>query len=167
MPLTEDFPRTVLFVGRERSNDTGQIEHRIEGTGFIVKVPSTSLPRLAHQYVVTAAHVVDGEAGSFVRVPTGDGTVDLRVPEWITHPKQHDVAVAPIALPSGHRCSATDLANFIDEHHWRLADDDFGRPFDPELGDIVYFIGLLGKIEAMTESNIPMVRAGVEAVKVV
>lgn len=162
MPLTEDFPRTVLFVGHERlDEDTGRLEQKIEGTAFLVKVPSAKHPRFAHLYAITAGHGVEDGAPSFVRVPVANSTVDIEVPEWVPHPKGHDVAVAPITLPSGHRCSWTDLASFIDDDHWRSADDaHFGRPFDPELGDTVYFIGLLGKIEAMAEGNIPMVRAG-------
>lgn len=160
VPLTEDFPRTVLFVGRERVDDAGRLVNRVEGTGFLVAVPSAHLPGTSYLHVVTAAHVVDGDAESFVRVPKGDGTVDLRVAEWIPHPRQQDVAVALITLPSSHRCSWTYLSSFIDDDHWRSADDYFGRPFDLELGDTVYFIGLLGKIDAMTYGNIPMVRAG-------
>jgi len=159
MPLTDHYPRTVLFVGRERAGDSGQIEHRIEGTAFLVRVSSVSLPHLSYNYAVTAAHVVDGDAESFVRVPVEDRLIDLQVPEWISH-RKHDVAVAPIVLPPRHKCSSTHLSDFIDDNHWRLADDYFGRPFDPELGELVYFISLLGKIEAMTESNIPMVRSG-------
>ncbi len=160
MPLTNDFPRAVLFVGRESTSGTAWVERKIVGTAFLINVPSEQHPHIGHLYAVTAGHVVEGDAPSFVRVPTEGGLVDLDVPDWVPHPGQHDVAVAPIVLPAGEQCSFTNISNFIDDDRWRSVDNDFGRPFDPELGDTVYFIGLLGKIEAMSEGNIPMVRAG-------
>lgn len=155
--LTETYPKGVLFVGRTKAGGA-RLEKRIVGTAFLVTV---SEPPFVFLYVVTAAHVVVGSQGCFVRVPMEAGEPrDLDVPEWVTHPT-YDVAVAPIALPPGHDMRSTELAQFIDDPQWRVADDWFGVPFDMELGDIVYFIGLLGKIEAMTDRTIPIVRAGV------
>lgn len=154
LALTETYPRGVLFVGRMRERE-GRIEPRIEGTAFLVTVQSSAF---SHLYVVTAGHIVDGTAASFVRVPrTGQlEPLDLDVPEWLPHPR-HDVAVAPIALPPDHNLVSTALSQFVDDEQWETDPE-----FSPELalGDAVYFIGLLGKVDAMTESNIPMVRAG-------
>lgn len=158
VPLTETYPRGVLFVGRERLTDQGLPERKIEGTGFFVRMGSGSV---SHFYVVTAAHVVDGSAPSFVRVPLKDGSAhDLDVPEWISH-RKHDVAVAPIrVLPMNHNLASTHVGQFIDDEQWAAGIPDWPQPFEMQLGDVVYFIGLLGKVEAMTKRNIPLVRTG-------
>lgn len=151
MPLPESYPRGVFFVGRRSGG-----EERIAGTGFLVTIREN--PLVVHSYVVTAAHVIEGAEATFARLRTTTGTTNLEVEDWITHP-EHDVAVAPIVLPEDHDAVATDLTQFIDEpgavgtYRWG----------EIELGDVVYFIGLLGKVEAMTERNIPVVRAGVLA----
>lgn len=147
-----------MFIGRERPAASA-LEKQIMGTGFIVSVPAES-SQFAHVYVVTAAHVIEGDGVPFIRVPTTVGSVtDCTVSDWTCHPK-HDVAVAPILLPANHNTVRTALGQFIDAEAWRKPDDWIKRPFDLELGDVVYFIGLLGKIAAMTEQNIPMVRSG-------
>ncbi len=151
MPLPETYPRGVFFIGRR---DYGSALQRIAGTGFLASVET---PATRHAYVVTAAHVVEGAEWTIVRTPMADGsTGDLEVPDWVFH-GEHDVAVAPIKLPSGTSAVATPLTQFIDDDG-KIADPRWGPV---ELGDVVYFIGLLGKIRAMVERNIPVVRAGI------
>ena len=110
---------------------------------------------MSHPYVVTAAHVVEGSNPTFVQIPDMDGYINMEdVPEWVVHGK-HDVAVAPIDIDSTDDVVFTGLSQFVDEP------DALGGQWGPiELGDPVYFLGLLGKIEAMTGANIPIVRTG-------
>lgn len=150
MPLPESYPKGVFFIGRRSVDGT----ERIAGTGFLVTMQS---PILWHSYVVTAGHVVEGADSTFVRIRTaGDGTRDIPVPDWVPHGK-HDIAVAPILLPEDHDVASTGLDQFIDEPGM------FGNYFwgDIELGDVIYFIGLLGKVPEMVKRNVPIVRAGV------
>ena len=144
MPLPQTYAKGVLFVGHKPTDKP----RKIIATGFFVVVDDW------HGYVVTAAHVVDGLDDTFVRIRMKDGSFrDEPVPDWIPHGK-HDVAVAPIDAPEGHDLIATGIDQFIDAEG---ALDDYG---EIELGDAVYFVGLLGKIKAMTERNVPIVRTG-------
>jgi hypothetical protein len=155
VPLTDTYPKGVFFVGSGPAYGGGQIE----GTSFLI-----GMNEGAHCYVVTAAHVVEPFPQTFVRIPLTHGTgeaelVELDVPEWVLD-RVHDVAVAPIDLPHRADAVATDLSQFIDDPIHQKPDDWFRTPFKIELGDVVYFIGLLGKIPAMTDAGIPMVRSG-------
>jgi hypothetical protein len=157
MPLTHTYPYGVAFVGRREPSRTGTKE-RIAGTSFFVSMPVEEPDGFfgEHAYLVTAAHVVDGAAETFVRVGLADGGVrDLDVPEWIPH-GQYDVAVAPIEIADDMYAPRTSLDQFIDDPHWIA--HDVMEPL--QLGDIVYFIGLLGKIPEMVKRNVPIVRAG-------
>lgn len=163
MPLSEVYPNCVTFIGRWAQTDAGPVEESIDGTGFLVAIPG---PKQRHLYVVTAAHVVTRAAHSFVRIrdkwQQDDQEIeDLPVKRWHLHPDEtKDVAVAPIRLPDDHAMSWTNIEDFIDDPSWK--EDNWIREGGPELwlGDIVYFVGLLGQIEAMTEANIPIVRSG-------
>lgn len=147
MPLPQNYTKGVLFVGRKPVGG----EKKITATGFLVVVET---PRMEHVYVVTAGHTVEGSDTTFVRIRMADGTFrDEPVPEWIPNGK-HDIAVAPIDLPDGCDVIASPLDHFIDAPD---ALDGYG---EIELGDALYFIGLLGKVKAMTERNVPLVRAG-------
>lgn len=144
MPLPQTYTNGVVFIGRKPVGKPA----KIIATGFLVVVPDW------HGYIVTAAHVVEGVDDTFVRIRMEDGSFrDEPVPDWIPHGK-HDVAVAPIDPPEGHDLIATGIDQFID---WPGAFEEFG---EIELGDHVYFIGLLGKVKAMTERNVPIVRTG-------
>jgi hypothetical protein len=155
VPLTDTYPYGVAFVGRYEPSRTGT-RKRIAATSFFVSIPIYGDAYLGeHAYLVTAAHVVEGRE-TFVRVPLVDGGVrDLDVPDWISHGK-HDVAVAPIEITEDMYAPRTAIDQFIDDPHWMA--DDVMHPL--ELGDIVYFIGLLGRIPEMVERNVPIVRAG-------
>lgn len=160
--MDDNYPKGVFFVGRLQPGDDQTETRQIVGTAFLVFITSAS-GFLQHLYVVTAAHVVDGAEQTFVRIPMHDGSVnDVPVPEWVPHSK-YDVAVGPIKLPSNHGAVGTELEQFIDDDRWNspsLTLEGWGPGFRAQLGDAVYFIGLLGKIEAMTKRNIPIVRAG-------
>lgn len=150
VPLPQDYAQGVFFVGRRGFGKEGAA--RIDGTSFLVTIVGE---RLWHPYVVTAGHVVEGAEESFIRIPTLGGPVDVTVPDWISH-GVHDVAVAPIDMPHDTTAVATGLDQFIDTDSEEIA----AEWRELELGDIVYFIGLLGKIPEMVARNIPIVRAG-------
>lgn len=171
MPLSDTYPRGTVFVGRKTATGEGALEAGIDGTGFLVMIEGAN-PFHWHTYIVTAAHVVEGATGSFVRVtawdlerlPSADAGEDLSIvedvdiPRWIVHPDQtKDVAVCPIRLPERHHMVSTSIQQFVDDEQWE--NHKRGRWY-AELGDQVFFIGLLGKIEAMTMGNVPMVRSG-------
>jgi|SRR5579862_1389539 len=147
VPLPQSYVKGVVFIGRDRPGKPS----RISATGFLVTVDT---PVMAHPYVVTAAHAVEGSDQTFVQLADNEGVYNMNVPEWIVHGK-HDVAVAPIEIDSDDDVVFTGLDQFIDEP------DALGDRFGPiELGDPVYFLGLLGKIPAMVQDNIPIVRTG-------
>lgn len=163
MPLTETYPRGTVFVGLKEPTEFGSMEAGIIGTGFLVHIDGAA-PLHWHTYIVTAGHVIEGAKQTFVRVTTADlhdgswGVQDVDVHEWISHPDPtKDVAVTPISLPREHHMVATALQQFIDDPQWRT---HRRGTWDPELGEDVYFIGLLDKIEAMTMGNVPVVRHG-------
>jgi hypothetical protein len=91
-----------------------------------------------------------------VRIRTRDGgSRDLLVPEWVHHPSA-DVAAAPF------------IADGYDDLHLKhVPAVAIGQQFvipdwRPDLGDRVYFLGLLSLPAArgLTERNVPMVRSG-------
>jgi Trypsin-like peptidase domain len=144
MPLPDSYPKGVIFVGR----GSGAAK-RIAGTGFLVAIDG-------FPYVVTAYHIVEGVTETFVRVPlVGGGIRDLPVPDWIPHGK-HDIAVAPLDYNEEFDLVATGVEDqFINSER---PDDE---KYPVELGSVVYFLGLLGKVKAMSDRNIPVVRSGV------
>lgn len=158
LPLSESYPTAVFFVGRKVPTSLGLMEDELVGTSFVVMI---SVPAVSayHLYVVTAAHVVESLTHSFVRVPVEGGVRDMDVPKWFTN-GMHDVAVAPIVLPEDNAVlGVTSLDSFVDDEAWE-EDTEFYKGMHIQLGDVVYFIGLLGKINAMAEQNIPVVRSG-------
>jgi hypothetical protein len=125
------------------------------GTGFVVSMLAPiQAPVYMHSYVVSAAHGLRNEhLETWVRFNCEGGrTHDEPVPKWYCHPTQ-DVAVFPLGHIDAPVVSATvPTFAFLDAE----------RPPDlwPQLGDRVYFIGLLSSLTAMAEANIPMVRSG-------
>lgn len=149
MPLNDTFPQAVTFVvGWRTDEDTGaQIKSAI-GTAFFVSMLSTTGDH-GWIYVVTAAHVVEFEKETWLRVRTKDGGLVLfPVPQWTHHPTA-DVAVAHLNIPNEVDAKWVPTDNFLDL-----------SPSIPALGDQVYFVGLLAIAESMVQENIPMVRSG-------
>ena len=149
MPLDDTYPLAVAFIVSERER-AGVMARRAIGTGFHVGMPSEAFPKaLTYGYVVTAKHVIQGEAQTWVRVNVMHGPPeDIPVPRWYVH-DEADVAVAPMGHVKGRRIRFVPDEAFVDKWAW-----------NPQLGDRVYFIGLLSGIESMEQGNVPMVRAG-------
>lgn len=148
MPLDNSYIESVAFVVAHRRVDGVEVVKPI-GTAFFVSVPSTAVPDGVFVYVVTAAHVVENEAWTGIRFNTLSGAViDEPVPRWYFHPSQ-DVAAAPMAKADWVRLRFVPQSGFADRWDHR-----------PNLGDPVYFAGLLAKLSVMGEANIPMVRSG-------
>jgi hypothetical protein len=157
MPLKDSYPYGVVFIGRALGPTLSDAPH---GTGFLVGLDS-SLGLGGHAYIVTAKHVVDRVRQSFVLIdtlPLGS-TKEIPIKKWVYNDQGEDVAVAPISLPANHNMTATGIQEFMDDPS--LDEDEwFQRGVKIELGDHVYFIGLLEGIDAMREGNVPMVRSG-------
>ncbi|MBK5229120.1 MAG: hypothetical protein JJE05_11505 [Actinobacteria bacterium] len=142
----------MVFIVGEIPDENGNKAKRPVGTGFIVGYPSLSDPTRSTVYVVTSAHGLCSDGKWWIRVKAADGgTQDIDVAEWFFHPTE-DVAVTSVPLPVDAPWRKIDLAVFYDK--WT---NDNARP---NLGDTVYFIGLLAHLPAMAEANIPMVRSG-------
>jgi hypothetical protein len=154
VPLNDEYPLAVTFITSPASQGDGSSALEPIGTGFVVNLRSR-IEGLTFEYVVTAAHVVEGRNETYARIRTRDGgSKDLRVHDWLHHPKA-DVAVAPFR-PGGH----TDLHLL---HVPGAGLSWYTSPrWVPVLGDRVYFIGLLAlpAARSMVERNVPMVRSG-------
>ncbi len=144
MAIGESFIKTVAFVG------TPVPDKRLVGTGFFVAVPSDQYSGADHAYIVTAAHVVRTFPDTFVRLRKTDGSVDdAAIDDWHFHPTQ-DVAVANFPVnPHDYDVVVVPRSMFADV-----------IPHRPLLGEQLYFIGLLGQVEAMGQTGTPMVRTG-------
>jgi len=148
MPLNDKYPKSVVFVVGMRKDRNDAPAPTAIGTAFFVAVP-TAMPDRAWAYLVTAAHVVEFESETWVRVRMKDGSLrSLAVPRWTIHPHD-DVAVTFVGIPDDLDRTFVPESNFLDV--W---------PKRPTVGDRVYFIGLLAFAESMVEENVPMVRSG-------
>lgn len=69
------------------------------GTGFFIKVASETVPDVTHTYLLTANHVIEGQANVEIQVPdprTGALSPPVAVRDW-RQPFEHvDLALAPI-----------------------------------------------------------------------
>ena len=145
IPLNETVPKCVTFIVAERDLDAGGIAKKPIGTGFIVEFTQEGVE---FRYIVTAAHCVQAEDKTWVRIPISETeTDDFIVHDWVFHPTE-DIAVTPFDQTSGPWRS------------WpmRAAADNWDRP--PSLGDRVYFLGLMRGVPEMENRNIPIVRSG-------
>lgn len=144
MPIGESYIKTVAFIG------TPVPDRRLVGTGFFIALPSERHAGAEHAYLVTAAHVARPFPDSFVRLRKTDGTVDdVPIEAWHFHPDQ-DIAVANFpADPHQYDIVVVPQHMFAD-----------AVAQQPLLGEDLYFIGLLGQVEAMGQTGTPMVRTG-------
>jgi hypothetical protein len=132
---------------------------RAGATAFIVNVPAEDarLPRnVAHHYVVTNVHAIDGRASLAVRINLLAGGFDvLTIPStaWVTHPNGDDLAAASLPFdPARHRHAAVNRSMMLTQElrdHWG---------FSP--GDEVFFIGRYVDHEGKAH-NVPTVRSGI------
>lgn len=149
MPLDDTYRRATVFV-------RVKVMHKWEtvGTGFFVVIPNEGNPDQHHCYVVTAAHVVDGEPSTFIRFRAIDENImDKKVAQWVIHPTA-DVAVAEIWFDPLEDATLVPFNAFLLQDALDLA------PTRPRLGTTVYFIGQLGGVPSMDKAMIPMVRSG-------
>lgn len=84
------------------------------GTGFLVTVPSETLPGVRWGYVVTAHHVIDEQIEIAVQVPdpfTNGGVLydPVRVEAWRQPLRNVDLALAPFSSRPGSRHQAFEL----------------------------------------------------------
>ncbi len=152
LPLNDTVPRIVAFVVQERTFEVGArkvptVVRTPVATGFLIGIRVTWADA-AHVYVVTAAHAVQSGRDSWIRVTGLGGVVrDVPVAQWYFHPTA-DVAAAPF-----------DMKDVI-HTWWSIADFLDANPVDVQLGDDVYFAGLLAQVPEMHTKNVPLVRSG-------
>lgn len=154
MPLDEAYPFAVTFIVGEQAAVGGAVVRTPIGTGFVLRLQSPNIKELGHEYIVTAAHIVEAGDETWVRFRKREGGVyDLSVGTWILHPTA-DVALTPLR---GHGGYGLDLRHIpVDA----LVGSGAIGGWVPVLADRVYFLGLLSQHEEMGERNVPMVRSG-------
>jgi len=147
VPLSEVYAEaSVMIVAPDSSGDMHPI-----GTGFLVAMPGPA-PGTAHEYVITAAHVVRFAQQTHVRLSrVAGGTEDLPVDRWVFHDDgETDVAVVPVRLSqSEYQFKMVPIEAFLDEH-----------PIRPLLAEDVFFVGVLEHVKSMHDQNVPMARSG-------
>jgi hypothetical protein len=114
-------PKCVAFIGapRDRVEDNKDF---LSGTCFILLRKSKRLD-LAHMYVVTARHVVNGTAAAandsvFIRANTKDfgaSWLETQKSDWITGDAAIDVAVLPFTFNS----ISVEFSCIPAQCHWR------------------------------------------------
>jgi hypothetical protein len=146
MPLTDDYQKAVTLLLRSSVGRSGDLDQSLAGTAFAVALDSETLgPALKHLYLVTAAHVVRGALEVHARTRLLDGSLrDEPIPGWVFH-HDYDVAVAPLRDSEDVDGASIPVERFTD---------------DADLGDAVFFIGLLRNMAAMGDAGVPMVRSG-------
>jgi hypothetical protein len=130
----------------------------IQGTGFFVRVPASTIdPIVSHLYLVTAKHVVEdlGTSDPYILVNGKDGKAKLLKqlgPKWWTHPSDStaDVVVRQVAKQD-------------DIEGWGAKTDDFITSEDVKngtvcVGDEVFVAGYFSPI--LSDRNLPIVRHG-------
>jgi hypothetical protein len=155
VPLTDKYPLAVTFIIGPVRHEDGTTSLEPIGTGFVVNVPTRD-EGVYFEYVVTASHVVQGDDERYVRIRKRQGGhKDVRVHEWVHHPHA-DVAAAPFKGDGEMHLLNVPSASM------RWPGLPVGMEWQPELGDRVYFLGLLALTGAreMAENNVPMVRSG-------
>jgi hypothetical protein len=116
------------------------------GTGFILTVASESIPGKEWTYVVTAHHVIRGQAEIEIEIPDPLGDHKLSPPielaDW-RHPiETADLAIAPL-FEAEHNRLAVDLETSV-----------VAPNLVPPLGCMVLYIGIFAPLE------VPMARSG-------
>jgi len=132
------------------------------GTGFLIHEQHDAFRAY---YVATADHVArQARAIRHHFFLFQSEPVEGEVLAWFFPETDADVALAPIHL-SGSSIASLPTDIFADKDtQERLF--SLGNPLalsrrDPQMGDRVYFAGLLGRIPGMLQAIIPMVRSGV------
>ncbi len=174
VPINADFAQATVFITAPRRSNDGTAYLKPIGTGFMVDVLDwrhKRFPPIRFRYLVTARHVINQDRDrTHVQIRTGkwgdhqirpSGTENVpTTDQWYFHPEDDvgaDVAVTPFTVSGKPK---------KEDHAWILASitfplDEKPRIITPKrLGDPVYFVGLLGHVQAMIDRALPMVRSG-------
>lgn len=149
MPLDDQYPDCVAFIATKRDRGGGTQEVTAIGTAFLIGMPFGDGTNRSFTYAVTAGHVVSRPVQYYLQVNTSNGVRDVPIDGWVRHPVQ-DVAVAHVVLGKDWKYALIPTYMF--------AHDDT-QPV-PQLGDRVYFIGLLSFLRGSRDEITPMVRSG-------
>ena len=157
--VTESMRSTVVYFGRVRMAN-GQETVRYAGSGFVVSVPSSSVPGIAYHYIVTARHVADELLrGDYVmRMNRRDGQPSSfrgsKDDKWWFHPTEPstvDVAVSTAGIIQSNEFIPVSERMF-------LTDETIAQSYVGP-GDEIYMIGLFSYAPGETK-NQPIVRTG-------
>jgi hypothetical protein len=117
------------------------------GSGFIVSVPSESVPGKQWPYLVTAHHVIRGHEGLVeIDVPDpeiiGDIAEGIPIKGWVQPVPEVDLAIAPYPVDLAPRYQGVMLDHFMP------------RGSGIGLGGEILYVGIFAP------ENVPMARAG-------
>ena len=161
MRVPDEVRKCVVFIGRTVTvvDKDGQpsTQDFLEGTGFLVAVPSERVPDVLLTYVVTAAHVAERVEGDFwVRENTtrGRGRRQMSGAQWYRHPEGRSVDVA--VLPFRINEDTDQKAIHID---MMILDEERRTQLDVGVGDEVFLVGLFPSAYGR-QRNTPIVRKG-------
>jgi hypothetical protein len=153
MPKIPDTMLDVVFY-LYPSEEDARIGKNIGGTGFIVVVPSETVPEQGYYYGVTNWHVACRDGCSTVRLNTLSGTQDIfpfEPHEWTFDPR-FDIAVIPLAINKDkHRCSTVERRAFLTLEQI--------REFRVGVGDDVFMLGRFMDYDGV-QTNRPTARFG-------
>lgn len=159
------FPKSVVFI-TEPVNVDGEVLFDPIGTGFVLR--ATEL-RCQFEYVVTARHVVEGRRNVHVKVRRADGSLhDIEAGDWVYHETDAaDLAISILAVqPSDYSYSPVPLSlphgtSYLSSPRGGWHDTRAGYAGPNQVGDLVYFMGLLAPVPRMGDEMVPFVRSGI------
>jgi hypothetical protein len=161
---------SVVFILAPRPDpDTGAIVNTPIGTGFLVRDPSQSKnPSDPYsRYLITAAHVVrqcQDETLVRLKLPEDEETARFYAgpPEEVLKRTGPRITIAERAVRKWHLHPEYDVAIALmpEDKRFRSLGFQVEHETMPQLGDRVYFVGLLADVPDMVARNIPIVRSG-------
>jgi len=132
----------IRIIGDQESTVVPYAKSRVPiGTGFILHVPGESLP-LHHGYLITAAHVLEGQSNIEMQPTKMDGTLynpPIAVGGWRVPDPNLDLAVAPL------RESSPDKAPYWANPLSRAIPTGFIQSVEP--GDPILYVGVLTPLD--------------------
>ena len=147
MPPSEQQQRCVMFVCGERGD--GSVTPK--GTAFLIAVTASN--GAISKYFITAAHNVRGIGKRWIRLRRRDGgsSKDFIISEWRYHPTA-DIAAAVCDWDTNEY-----VANWQEVEYFS---DVYPAGMPIKVGHPVFFMGLLGHVDSLSDHVIPMIRGG-------
>lgn len=121
------------------------------GSGLLCSVSSSTVPGFEHRYVVTNQHVISQGYTTVRAMSMTDEPDFYEISEWVSHPKNDDLAMASINLPSGEFAALALDKDCLSKE--RFIDHDIG------IGDDVFMVSRLLDLQGREHAE-PAVRFG-------